>query len=103
MYKVSGRNESAFSRLPYSPPAADSHKPDAYPMYEWLPRPLHPISKGVAANRNERLPPQVAKQSEQPCEARKGYTKTLNMPNHLLATVLEERLNQSIKHPTAIP
>ena len=75
MYKVSGRNESTLSPLPDSLPTADSHMTDAYPMYEWLPRPLHLISKVRAVDRNKRLALQVAKQSEQPCEANKRLHK----------------------------
>ena len=75
MYKVSGRNESAFSPLLDSPPAADSHMTNAYTMYKWPPRPQYMISKVGAVNRNERLALQVAKQSEQTCEANKGLHK----------------------------
>ena len=103
MYEVCGRNESALSPLPDNLPTADSHKLDAYLVYEWLHHARHLISKGGSVRRNKELSPQVAKQSEQPCEARKGYTKSVNMLNRLLAIALEERLNQPFKHITTAP
>ena len=55
MYKVGGRNESAFPRLLDRLPGSDKRQPDAHRVAEWLPRDRRIVGKGGAVNRNEGL------------------------------------------------
>ena len=97
MYEVGDRDLSAFSRLLDRLPGTDRYETDAYPVYEWLPRDRHVIGKGGAVNWNEGLHSKLRSKLNRLVRRTKGYTKSVDMLNHLLAIVFEERLNQSLK------
>ena len=97
MYEVGGRDLSAFSRLLDRLPGADRYETDAYPVYEWLPRDRHVIGKGGAVNWNEGLHSKLRSNLNRLARRTKGYTKSVEMLKHLLATVFEECMNQSFK------
>ena len=97
MYEVGGRDESAFSRLLDRLPGADRYETDAYGVYQWLPRDRHVIGKGGAVNWNEGLHSKLRSKLNRLVRRTKGYTKSVEMLNHLLAIVFEDCLNQSLK------
>ena len=97
MYEVGGKDASAFSRLLDRLPGAYRYETDAYRMYEWLTRDRHVIGKGGAVNRNEGLHSKLRSKLNRLVRRTKGYTKSVEMLEHLLAIALEECLNQSIK------
>ena len=78
--------------------ATDRYETDAYPVYEWLPRDRHVIGKGGAVNWNEGLHSKLRSKLNRLVRRTKGYTKSVEMLKHLLAIVVEECMNQSIKH-----
>ena len=102
MYEVGGRDLSAFSRLLDRLPGADRYETDAYPVYEWLPRDRHVVGKGGAVNWNEGLHSKLRSKLNRLVRRTKGYTKSVDMLNHLLAIVFEDRLNQSLKSISAV-
>ena len=97
MYEVGDRDLSAFSRLLDRLPSADRYETDAYGVYEWLPRDRHVVGKGGAVNWNEGLHSKLRSKLNRLVRRTKGYTKSVEMLKHLLAIVLEERLNHSFK------
>ena len=97
MHEVGSRDVSAFSRLLDRLPSADRYEIDAYPVYERLPRDRHAIGKGGAVNWNEGLHSKLRSKLNRLASRTKGYTKSVEMLNHLLAIVFDECLNQSIK------
>ena len=78
-------------------PDADRHETDAYPVYKWLPRDMHIVGKGGAANWNDGLHSKLRSKLNRLVRRAKGYTKRVAMLKHLLAIVFDERLNQSLK------
>ena len=100
MCQIGGRDLSAFSRLLDRLPGAERYETAAYPVYEWLPRDRHAIGTGGAVNRmRERS--KLSSKLNRLARRAKGYTKSVEMLKHLLATALEERLNQSLKSISA--
>ncbi len=97
MYEVGDRDLSAFSRLLDRLPGADKYETDAYGVYEWLPRDRHVIGKGGAVNWNDGLHSKLRSKLNRLVRRTKGYTKSVEMLKHLLAIVLDECLNQSLK------
>ena len=97
IYEVGGRDESAFSRLLEQLPDADRYATDAYGVRQWLPRDRHAIGKGGAVNWNEGLHSKLRSKLNRLVRRTKGYTKSVEMLNHLLAIALEDCLNQSLK------
>ena len=74
-------------------PDADRHETDAYPVYEWLPRDMHIVGKGGAANWNAGLHSKLRSKLNRLVRRTKGYTKSVEMLNHLLAIVFDGCLN----------
>ena len=101
MYEVGGRDVAAFSRLLNRLPDANRYETDAYRVYEWLPRDRHAIGKGGAVNWNEGLHSKLRSKLNRLTRRTKGYTKSVEMLEHMLAIVFEDCLNQSIKSISA--